>query len=255
MSIAAANVRDFQFVGESNLQRIREELLSRIQAFCAGWWSDPEVLKLIDVYEFYSETGLYQEFRVHRNVRFGNEHIVFIGDNTVWQQVLLSLFEGEMVGGSELEAFVLSRFCLDFCHYLVGDDGSLSEVTIDAHDESVNRYGSGCVALEFDVNGVPFSILITRGIWQSLLGLSPVKTHAGQVVPLISSLAPSQAELQVFFDAAPVSCETIMSMKTGDFVPLGQDFTGTVKVSCGDDTHTFSASLGKIGVQRAIKIK
>ncbi|UHQ56888.1 FliM/FliN family flagellar motor switch protein [Microbulbifer sp. YPW16] len=252
MTIVTDVIRDFEFVGSQRLKRLRAELEPRLEAFEAGWWHGVNTLKLVDVCEFYTESSLYHDYRIFRNIRFGDENIIFVGDSAVWHELFSSLFEGESLESDELEHHILQRLCQDFCRRMVPDaDGE--SISVDDHDESVNRYGSGCVALEMDVRGIPVSVLLTRGIWKGLLG--PVKTEPSKgVQPLNSAVGPQNTLLRAYFKASDIPCESVMDLKPGDFIPLGQDFTGVVSVSCGSQPDLFAAVLGKTDENRAIKI-
>ncbi|WP_237057163.1 FliM/FliN family flagellar motor C-terminal domain-containing protein [Microbulbifer sediminum] len=253
MTIVTDVVRDFEFIGSRRLKRLRVELEHRLEAFEADWWSGANSLKLVDVCEYYAESSLYNDYRIFRNIRFGEENIIFVGDSTVWHELFSSLFEGESLESPELEHHILERLCLDFCCRLGLDSGGVS-IGIDEHDESVNRYGSGCVALELDVRGIPISILLTRGIWQPLIGLAKAEARKA-VEPLSSALGTESTLLRAWFKASDIPCELVMDLKPGDFIPLGQDFTGMVSVSCGSQADMFGAVLGKTDKNRAIKIR
>lgn len=246
-------VRDFQFVSNAELTQLKAWLSEQLGKFAAGWWRDTAILKFVDVSEFYTETDLYQEYRIFRNYRCGGEQIVFIGDDSVWRGLFRSLMGGEEIDNPALSKFVLERFCHGFCRLVAGNDIELTEVTAGDHENVVNRYGSGCVSVELDVDGIPISVLLTRGVWKGVVTAEKFQDSA--ISAVMESLRTSTAMLSAYFQSESIDCGFLVGLREGDFVPLGQDFTGRVSVSCGDVPVAFSGILGRCGNSRAVKVQ
>ncbi|WP_346837598.1 hypothetical protein [Microbulbifer sp. SAOS-129_SWC] len=252
--IAADKIRDFQFVSSEKLEEIKTALLEKMTSFSAAWWRDADILKLVDVSEFYSQDGLYKEYRVFRNYRHGDEQVIFIGDESVWSELLQTLLDGESIKSGDFSSFILDRFCLEFCQTFISPEFEAEKIPADEHDDGVNRYASGCVALEFDVDGIPISILLSRGMWQGVL--IPHQPPVSRGLPdTLSTLGSSKTVLNAYFQSNSIDCGTLMGLEEGAFIPLGQDFTGRVSISCGEEVLLLSGVLGKSDGGRVVKIQ
>ena len=247
--------RPFHLHGRSQLDALGACVQRVLPELARDWWSEENRIQLVGV------TGWTDELRsssLRCVVREGVDGwIAFVGAEYAWLKLAESWLHCEVPTDGPLIQALQREFCLAVYRRLAGrdapavvlEDGDWSRVPADALQP-----GAGTVVVELDVDGVPLTLVASIALWPELAAWREPRP-AQPTHQVVSALGEIPVSVDVRLPCIRIPMTDMATLGVGDFLDLGYDLSGRVRVVGANVDVDLVAVLGQHDSHKAIRIE
>jgi len=173
-----------------------------------------------------------------------------------WKK-LAQQFLGCSVGSlTTLVRSVLSRFAVD-CHQAICASSANPSIATDIKWSELPAVtlsrGSGVISAQLRIHDVLLSIIVPPEVWPALF-IQEIRSPQSGLASAKQALAHCTIELEVRLPSVQMPLPKIGHLAVGDFLNLGQNLDGSVKITGKKVDLSFEGKLGQSCDRKAVQI-
>jgi hypothetical protein len=248
--------RPLYLLGSRRLDELGTRIQQVLPALARDWWRQESCIQLVAVSVF-NETLRSSSLRYVLRGGSAGEWLAFLGTEQAWLKLAESWLGCEVVADTPLVGALRREFCLSFFRQLLEPAASAVMVLEQASWSDIPacalQLGGGAVVIELDVEGIPVIVLAPITLWPDLAAW-PASASPISVQPVAAGLADTALQVEVRLPSVRVSMADIGTLAVGDFLDLGHDLSGRVRVMSAAAPFELAAVLGQHEQHKAISI-
>jgi len=177
-----------------------------------------------------------------------------LGVEHAWMKLAGDWLGCDVLANSALTRHLQKEFCIELFAQLASP--AVAETVSCPADapklpSHALRMGSGAVAIELDIEGVPLTLVAPIELWPELASPS-VKASRQPLNAVAAVLGKTRVALNVCLPPVQWSVAEAAALTVGDFVDLQQDLSGRAHVTAANMHLKLAGVLGKEAGRKAV---
>lgn len=250
-----AATRPFHLHGRQRLAALGAQVQQALLPLARDWWCDESRIQLAGVTSWDEELRASPLPCVVRESAEG--WLAFLGAEHAWLKLAESWLNCGVASAGPLIQTLQREFCLAVYRSLTARDAAavvLEEATWSQVPSHALQQGGGAVVVELDVDGVPLTLIAPLTLWPPLADWPQVRSAQPQQ-QVISVLRDTLVDVDVRLPCVRMPMTDMATLAVGDFLDLGYDLSGQVRVVGAAADLTLPAVLGQAGSRKAVQIE
>lgn len=249
--------KNFQLLGKARLAAVADRVNESLPQLARGWWRGACPIQLAGVTPAVDLREQLNLSHVRYLLRSGDLWLALLGVDHVWMKLAGAWLGCDVLASSPLTRHMQKEFCIELFIQLAAP-AVIEPVVLEPEDvpklpSSTLRTGSGAVAIELDIDGVPLTLVAPIDLWPQLAAPA-VKAARQPLNSVVAALSKTRVALNVCLPAVQWSVAEAAALAVGDFVDLQQDLSGRAHVTAANLHLTLAGVLGKEAGCKAVTL-
>jgi len=249
--------KHFHLLSKARLAAVADRVNEILPQLARGWWSGACPIQLAGVTPAVDLREQLNLSHVRYLLRSDDLWLALLGVDHVWMKLAGAWLGCDELAGSRLTRHLQKEFCVELFTHLAAP-AVIEAVVLEPEDapklpSSTLRGGSGAVAIELDIDGVPLTLVAPIDLWPEL-ATPAVKALRQPLSSVAAALGKTRVALNVCLPAVQWSVAEAAALTVGDFVDLRQDLSGRAHLTAADMRLTLAGVLGKEAGCKAVTL-
>lgn len=247
--------RPLHLLGRRQLDALGARIQQALPPLARNWWRQENRIQLVGVSTWTEELRSSSLRYVLRDGE--GRWLALLGTEQAWLKLAESWLGCEVPVEGPLIRTLRHEFCLALYRQMVGPEATAVVLEPAGWSEippSSLKVGGGALVIELDVDGIPLTVLAPVGLWPEFASW-PVSRPAPVLQQAAAALADTSLAIEVRLHSVRVPMTDMGSLAAGDFLNLGHDLSGRVRVMNEGSQIDLSAVLGQHDGHRAVRIE
>jgi len=265
--------KHFHLLSKARLAAVADRVNEALPQLARGWWSGACPIQLAGVTPAVDLREQLNLSHVRYLLRSGDLWLALLGVDHVWMKLAGAWLGCDVLAGAGQDArmaenagmrgtgsltrHLQKEFCVELFTHLAAP-AVIEAVVLEPEDapklpSSALRTGSGAVAIELDIDGVPLTLVAPIDLWPQL-ATPAVKASRQSLSSVAAALGKTRVALNVCLPAVQWSVAEAAALTVGDFVDLRQDLSGRAHVTAANMRLTLAGVLGKEAGCKAVTL-